>query len=694
MWDKADLDVYQSLLSQSLSHITLPVDALLCTVQNCQKHRAELEHYYCDTVRCLHISSQCVPKVKAGFHKHWWHPDLDELKQKCIDITTLWSSIGRPRCGLINDERLKCKYRYKQAIKTAMQDSDKAFNDDLFDHLCQKDDVSFWKSWRKRFCSNNLKPTTVLNGVSGTKNVLHEFHKFYSGVAQPNKVGAESYLAEELEHLLSINDSGNSMLSPVCVDDIVSCIGSLKRHKAAGPDNITNEHLLFAGSPLFVHLSLLFTAMIRHCFVPSDFCYGVIVPLLKSKHGDPTSLDMYRGITLSPVLSKVFESVLLRLYGDFLSSDPLQFGFKKNSSCSHALFTLTETVKYFAKKGSKVYCSFLDASKAFDKILHNGLFLKLLKRGAPVIFVRLLQNWYSHMQCCVKWNNMTGDAFPILCGVRQGGILSPYMFAVYVDDLITQLRQSGHGLHVGQLFIGCALYADDIVLMSASCYGLQKLVDVCQCYGITWDIKFNPLKSQLLTFGGSNPTTRVVSICGNSIPWANKVKYLGVHFLCNSGATDVSDVCRKFYGQFNNVMSVMGKQSNEISALYLVKTYCLPTLLYGCEAWSLSDTNLHKLNTIWNNCFRRIFSCCWRESTRPLQFFCKSLPLYLMLDQRKLMLWLKIRCSDNIVLRTMSVLNHNEFVAVSSKYAIDVCNISECLIKQSIWSAFCDTVIF
>jgi len=113
----------------------------------------------------------------------------------------------------------------------------------------------------------------------------------------------------------------------------------------------------------------------------------------------------------------------------------------------------------------------------------------------------------------------------------------------------------------------------------------------------------------------------------------------------------------------------MGKQLNEISALHLVKTYCLPILLFGSEAWSLSDTNLHNVNTIWNNCCRRIFSCCLRESTRPLQFFCKSLPVYLMLDQRKLMLWLKIRSSDKIILSTMS-----EFVAVSSKYAIDVCN--------------------
>jgi len=73
------------------------------------------------------------------------------------------------------------------------------------------------------------------------------------------------------------------------------------------------------------------------------------------------------------------------------------------------------------------------------------------------------------------------------------------------------------------------------------------------------------------------------------------------------------------------IMSVLGKQSNEMSAVHLVKTYCLSTLMYGCEAWTLTDGSLHKLNTVWNNCFWRIFSCCWRESTRPLQFYCKSL---------------------------------------------------------------------
>jgi len=82
-------------------------------------------------------------------------------------------------------------------------------------------------------------------------------------------------------------------------------------------------------------------------------------------------------------------------------------------------------------------CAFLDATKAFDEVLHYGIYKKLLERGAPVNFIYVLQNWYGHLQCRVRWNNMLGELFPVTCGVRQGGILSPYLFAVYIDILMT-----------------------------------------------------------------------------------------------------------------------------------------------------------------------------------------------------------------------------------------------------------------
>jgi hypothetical protein len=186
--------------------------------------------------------------------------------------------------------------------------------------------------------------------------------------------------------------------------DIVTvqqCIANLNRHKATGLDGVSNEHIMFASVDFSVHVCLLFNAMLRHSFVPSDFRFGIIKPLLKCKHGDATKSDMYRGITLAPALSKLFEGVLLATYGDFLKSDNLQFGFKKQSSCAHALFTFTQAVKYFNSSGSKVHCAFLDASKAIDKILHYGHFVKLIDRGVPDAFLRVLINWYSDLGCCV-----------------------------------------------------------------------------------------------------------------------------------------------------------------------------------------------------------------------------------------------------------------------------------------------------
>jgi len=111
--------------------------------------------------------------------------------------------------------------------------------------------------------------------------------------------------------------------------------------------------------------------------------------------------------------------------------------------------------------------------------------------------------------------------------------LSPYLFAIYVDDLISLLRRSGYALYIGRLYIGCLLYADDIVLLSPSCFGLRKLANICEDFGNQWDIKFNPLKSQLMTFGGNNPSSMTLSMNGVPLPWVSKVKYLGVSFLCN-----------------------------------------------------------------------------------------------------------------------------------------------------------------
>ena len=112
-WERAEISEYQNLVASHLSCIDIPIDALLCC-KSCTDHRSTLDKYYTDIVRCLYTSAKlCVPEVKVGIEKHWWSPELDDLKDQCIEATTLWRMAGCPRSGDVNTNRVKIKLRYK-----------------------------------------------------------------------------------------------------------------------------------------------------------------------------------------------------------------------------------------------------------------------------------------------------------------------------------------------------------------------------------------------------------------------------------------------------------------------------------------------------------------------------------------------------------------------------------------------------
>jgi len=101
------------------------------------------------------------------------------------------------------------------------------------------------------------------------------------------------------------------------------------------------------------------------------------------------------------------------------------------------------------------------------------------------------------------------------------------------------------------------------------------------------------------------------------MPSAEKVKYLGIYVNCKTNCVDPSAALRKLFGTFNNIMSVLGHGRDEILAVHLFKTYCLPVLLYGCEIWHISPSDTHNVNVSWNNCFRKIFNACFYITAIP-----------------------------------------------------------------------------
>ena len=285
---------------------------------------------------------------------------------------------------------------------------------------------------------------------------------------------------------------------------------------------------------------------------------------------------------------------------------------------------------------------------------------------------------------------MLGECFKVSSGVRQGGVLSPYLFAFYIDDIIDDVKESGYGIYIGSLFLGCILYADDIVLLSVSCTGLQQMVNACAEYGRLWDIKFNSSKSYVITFGGGYSSSTRISLDNVDLKRVVKLKYLGCYFCERTCKVDFSYGINKFYGNFNNIMSVIGYGRNEMATLHLAKTYCAPAAMYGCETWHLDRSDYHRLNVAWNNSFRRIFGCCWRESVACLQFYCHTLPMAYMIDQRKILFWKKVLMCGIQVVRTLAILNKGNIGMILSKYAIPSLAVSVADIKNRMWMHFVD----
>jgi Reverse transcriptase (RNA-dependent DNA polymerase) len=162
--------------------------------------------------------------------------------------------------------------------------------------------------------------------------------------------------------------------------------------------------------------------MLIHGFVPSTFGLGIIVPLVKDRNGSVDKVSNYRGINLSPVIYKIFEICLSEKFGHFLSSHGLQFGFKKGSGSSSAIFVIQQVIKYFTKCSSNVNVSSLDATKAFDYVDHAIIIDKLFRRGVPSCLLGIINNCYGKLSAVVRWNHVLSAEFRIFSGVRQGGV--------------------------------------------------------------------------------------------------------------------------------------------------------------------------------------------------------------------------------------------------------------------------------
>ena len=252
----------------------------------------------------------------------------------------------------------------------------------------------------------------------------------------------------------------------------------------------------------------------------------------------------------------------------------------------------------------------LDCTMAFDKCRFDILFKKLLTRNLPPVVLRVLIYVYQEQYAWVKWGTERSQLFGIQNGTRQGSVLSPALFSVYMDELLLRLRKSGVGCHVGGVFAGAVGYADDLLLLAPSRSGMQTMLRICEQYAAETNLEFSThpdvekSKSKCIFMTGHMKESKPVNLqlYGVDLPFVKSANHLG-HQLSETCTMDLDIRSRRagFIGDATEVREMFGfAQPNQI--IRAVKTYCCS--MHNCMTWSLYSNMANQFYNCWSTCVK------------------------------------------------------------------------------------------
>lgn len=201
----------------------------------------------------------------------------------------------------------------------------------------------------------------------------------------------------------------------------------------------------------------------------------------------------------------------------------------------------------------------------------------MMRKKVPMYLLALLMHWYDSQTSYVRWDNIESNLFSLSNGVRQGSLLSPLLFAFYMDDLSTELNSLPIGCTSGSRVLNHLFYADDIVLLSPSVIGLRRLVSCCEQYADSHDVIFNPAKSVNIRFASENISYQpgTIRVNGTALRWTDSVKYLGVTLTRNlDDRLEINSQMRNFYARANCLSRTFTQCSISVKLL-LFQSFCL-----------------------------------------------------------------------------------------------------------------------
>ena len=335
------------------------------------------------------------------------------------------------------------------------------------------------------------------------------------------------------------------------------------------------------------------------------------------KQARATECSNYRTISLMPHTLKIFLKVIQSRIGTKIDEEvgPTQFGFRPGSGTREGIFCYNILAQKHIEVDKDMYTCFIDYSKAFDRVHHSQLIQCLEKIGIDGKDIRVIANLYWHQKAAIRVQNSLSPHIPIQRGVRQGCVLSPYLFNIYTEFIFRESNDlrgiTIHGQNINNL-----RYADDTALIADDKDNLQKVVDRVKDVSSKAGLEMNVKKTKTMVTS-KNPENKSINIIVNNeaLQQVQKFIYLGTE-IHEDGKSNKEIERRSCIAKekFSKIAHLLTSKKLKISTkLRIVKCYVYSIFTYGSEAWTLSKVLESKIDATEMWCLRRIGNIKWSD---------------------------------------------------------------------------------
>ena len=430
VWYKAtieDLENYTKELDRKIRQIQVPV-TIFCENVHCksEQHCQDRDNLVLDIMAgVIETSHEEIPMSKGAKVKNLdpkkkcpienvipgWSETVLPLKQDAAFWHFIWREAGRPDKGQLRDIMVKTRNQYHYAVRKVKKLAGHIRATKLLE-ASETSSVNLLKEMRKIKGGKKDRPDLpeTVGDATGEDLIVDRFREVYENLYNSWETSAE--LAELKREIFSTIDGKSVDEARKITGDIVKeAAASMTPGKNDVSDSYTSDAILHAPDSFFGQLALVYRSWLIHGTVSLPLLACAFLPLVKGRK-DPSNLESYRAIAGSSLLLKLFDKVVLLLWGQLLTSDSLQFGYKAGTSTTQCTWMVLEVAQHFLRRGTPCMVTLLDCSKAFDMVRFSTLFKKMSVAGVPPIGIYV----YEEQFAWVKWGESKSRQFNIVNG--------------------------------------------------------------------------------------------------------------------------------------------------------------------------------------------------------------------------------------------------------------------------------------